>query len=407
MKTLPKKNNSCQYASKCKGNFTSSPKDNPSPGGGDSLLYLYSNNSTEIDSGLSKYSLICALQNVLSSYHKRQAETLHLNVSRLIESAPSINHIGFLTLTFKDNVTDPKEAYNRFRSFNSHFLAPSPDFGDWICVKEPQKRGAWHYHLIVVLKHDIRSSFDFEQYLYYEDQVVNGMPSLEIKRLRRLAVQSASPELRRYWSSLRLNLSRYRFGRSELLPIRTNKDAMAYYIGKYISKAIDARSESSKGVRLISYSRSWVKNSVNFQWHTEGSQLWRKKLQLFAAMNGCESFYHLTDKLGTGWAYKHADTIFNLPGPDEIGGFDNLVAQFNFLAKEHKPTDHLLERIENWKKHKNQINYNRIAQHLPNEAVTRSPYLPYNGESWHSYQQRIKGVHQNERKHPARNSNIT
>lgn len=260
--------------------------------GAESLLYLYSNNSIEEPKVSDKEATIGGLTALLSSYHKRQAQTLFLNVKRLIDLAPTTGHIGFLTLTFPDNVVDNKEASRRFNSLKTNFLNPHPDFGHSVTVKERQKRGAWHYHIIIHLKEDIRTGVDF-------DAIEKGNYS------------SASPYLRSLWADLRGAMSKYGFGRSELLPIRKGGEAMGRYVGKYISKHMGARDEQDKGVRLVSYSTGWVKNSVNFAWYTDGSKEWRKKLKIFAQYMGCTEFYQLTDKLGTGWAYKYAEDIDN------------------------------------------------------------------------------------------------
>lgn len=338
----------------------------PSPGGAFSLPCLYSNNATETLPHESEYSLISALQNLLSSYHKRQAETLHLNTKRLIEITPGgIDHVGFMTLTFVDNVTDAKEAYKRFTSLNNHFLAPSPDFLEWINVKEPQKRGAWHFHLLIGLEENIRSGFNFDEYLYYQNQIKPYMNAAEKRRLNRLACASANPALRTLWSKLRMAMPKYRFGRSEMLPIRTNDEGIARYIGKYISKGILGRSDAQKGIRLVSYSKGWAKNSVQFQWLTPGSQEWRKKLELFAAIHGCSSMYDLTDKLGPNWAYKYQDDIFSLPGPAEVTRYDSLIAKYQFLAKEHLTTERFMKRIEKWKQFRKQKYYQNIYNKMP------------------------------------------
>jgi hypothetical protein len=201
-----------------------------------------------------------------------------------------------MTLTFPDNVTDNKEASRRWNSFKTNYLSKHPAYGEWIHVKERQKRGAWHYHIIVVLKGDIRSGVNWEE-------MQNGVYT------------SASPYLRELWRDLRENLEKYGFGRSELLPVRSNENAMARYIGKYISKHIDQRAEDDKGVRLVNYSRDWVKNSMKFAWNNENSHEWRRKLSLFAKFVGCTELYQLQEKLGQGWAYNYADYIVAI---DEI-----------------------------------------------------------------------------------------
>lgn len=257
--------------------------------GSESLPCLFSNNSIETEN--KALEVVEALCSTLSPYWKKSAHTLYSNVSRLISFAPSIGHVGFLTLTFADNVMDHKEAYNRFRSFNTNFLSSYPEITHWLSVKERQKRGAWHYHLVVVLQGDIQEGINFEEF-------TQGNYS------------SASNYLRFMWRDLREACVKYKLGRSELLPIKSNAEGMARYLGKYISKHLNKRETSDKGVRLVNSSRNWSKNSVNFAWYTEGSVEWRRKLALFAEYLGCTELYELTEKLGSGWAFKYLDDIF-------------------------------------------------------------------------------------------------
>lgn len=261
-----------------------------------SLPCLYSNNvidGTPTD-GQEKLETVLGVCNLLSPYHKRQAHTLFANVHRLVTKvAPTVGHVGFLTITTPDNLTDNAELRKRFRSFLTNFLTPHPDFGEWVNTKEVQKRGAWHLHLVIVLSQDIRDGVDFEQ-------IAEGNYS------------SASPYLRRLWKELREALPLYGFGRSELLPVKAGPDAIARYVGKYISKHIGSRTEENKGVRLVSYSQGWTRNSCRFAWNTKNASEWRRKLALFAERHGCQEFYQLSAKLGQGWAYRYAQDIFDI-----------------------------------------------------------------------------------------------
>lgn len=248
-----------------------------------------------------------------------------MNVQRLIEKeAQSVDHVGFLTLTFPDSVTSNKEASRRFHSFRTHYLSKHEAFGNWVNQKERQKNrgkkegnsGAWHYHLIVTLNGDIRSGVNWEE-------------------LAKGNYRSANPFLRSLWKDLRENLEKYGFGRSELLPIRTNAEMMARYIGKYISKHIGQREEEDKGVRLTSYSSDWVKNSVKFAWNTANAHEWRRKLAKFAETLGCSELYQLSEKLGPGWVYKYLDdiiaidqTCFERLFNDRAEGFTRNVPEF-------------------------------------------------------------------------------
>jgi len=306
----------------CRDERNGSDGSTPKEARSDSLLYLYCNNSIENTPIVSlkhpetvhRLQCIQALCGVLSPYYRKASETLHLNVKRLIELAPSTGHVGFLTLTFKDNVTDHDQAYKRFRSMNSNFLSKFPEFGEWICVKERQSRGSWHYHLVIHLGQDIKTGFNWDLYGKALELKDHSAPYLspknkEYRKTMTEALRTASPYLRRLWQTLREELPKYGFGRSELLPIRSNEDAMARYLGKYIGKHLGARKRSDKGVRLVNYSKKWVKNSVNFQWNTDGAKQWRKNLKMFATFHGCNGIYGLRAKFGTNWAYKYANEI--------------------------------------------------------------------------------------------------
>lgn len=259
---------------------------------GPSLPCLYRNNSTETPSENTAKERIHALCGVLSPYHKKQAHTLFSNVERLVDLAPSEGHIGFFTLTTKDNVKDKAEFSRRWNSMCSHYWSNSPFFGHWIGCFEQQKRGSWHMHILVILSGDIRTGANLQEFAQGN-------------------YRSASPYLRALWRDLRSACSRYGFGRHEMLPIKSNAEAMARYIGKYISKHIVQRDETAKGARLVTSSKGWLKNSVRFAWNTEGSQEWRRKLQVFAHCLQCYDLEDLTAKLGPNWAYKHLDSIFN------------------------------------------------------------------------------------------------
>jgi len=56
-----------------------------------------------------------------------------------------------VTLTYKDNMTDPKRLYKDFDKFIKRLRYAYRDKSsiDYICVVEPQERGAWHCHLLL------------------------------------------------------------------------------------------------------------------------------------------------------------------------------------------------------------------------------------------------------------------
>ena len=185
--------------------------------------------------------------------------------------APSVCHVGFFTLTTPDNCSDHHEFRQRWRSFNSHYFSQSPHFGHWLATYERQRRGAWHLHVLVLLPYDIRTGVDFTQFA-----------------LGRYS--SAPPYLRAVWRELRIKCKAYGFSRHELLPIKSNADAMAQYIGKYISKHLGSRKDEDKGKRLIASSSGWTKNSIRFSWFNDNSILWRTNLAILARELGFKDF---------------------------------------------------------------------------------------------------------------------
>lgn len=255
------------------------------PQGGDALPCLSSNNCTELASAR------------LSSQARKSASALAWNVKAMAEKW-GLEHLGFLTLTFADHVLDGREAQRRFHSISTHILRER--YPAYIRVLERQKSGRIHYHLLVVLAEDIRTGFDFEA-------VSN--------RDYRLA----SPYLRREWAFWRRTAKDYRLGRTELLPIKSTSEGIARYVGKYISKHLQARQDADKGLRLVEYSKGARMASTRFQFATKGAASWRRKLKLFAS-TVCKargypipSMGALSKLLGPRWAYHWREFILSLP----------------------------------------------------------------------------------------------
>ncbi|OMI69615.1 hypothetical protein MP31_17395, partial [Escherichia coli N36254PS] len=206
------------------------------------LPCLYRNNCTEItDKTPSKPLSPAAFE--LSTNLKKSASALAWNVQHFVDTY-GLSNVGFLTLTFRDHVTDPKEAQRRFHSLKTHVLASR--YRAYIRVMEPMKSGRIHYHLLVALDSDIRTGFDF---FAVRDQDYS----------------SANKAIRAEWAFWRKTAPKYRFGRTELMPVRSNSEGIGRYVGKYISKGIESRTEQFKGTRLVEYSRKAKIASTRFQ----------------------------------------------------------------------------------------------------------------------------------------------
>lgn len=65
-----------------------------------------------------------------------------------------VSRVRWCTLTYADNMTDPKRLYKDFQQFNQRFQYYCKTHGyskpEYIVMMEPQGRGAWHAHLLYI-----------------------------------------------------------------------------------------------------------------------------------------------------------------------------------------------------------------------------------------------------------------
>lgn len=182
-----------------------------------------------------------------------------------------IERVGFLTLTFREDIQDRKEASRRFHSFLTNVLKKRYPAG--IRVMERQASGRIHFHCVVSLRDDIRTGFDFAQ-------------ATDVFLDKRTRYSSASSALKAEWSFLRGACEKYGFGRHELMPVKSNAEGIAKYVGKYLGKHWTARRADDKGARLVSYwgctgqaaARSRVA-SCQFQWANGKARVWRSQME--------------------------------------------------------------------------------------------------------------------------------
>jgi hypothetical protein len=257
-------------------------------GGEADLPCLNSNISTENTFGSPR----------LSTQQRKTAFILKTSVESLSNTF-KLPYIGFLTLTFAEPILCPKVAQKRLNSLLSHVVKTR--YQEYLGVFERQKSGRIHYHFLVVLPHDIRSGINFAE---FEDR----------------NYKSANKYLRSEWSFWRKTAKAYKFGRTELMPVKSNADAMARYVGKYISKHTEARQQNDKNVRLVRYSRGSRSGTTRFSFLSNGSKEWRRKLKTFAVIvqthypdipiNDISDFSKV---LGKNWAHKNREFILDLP----------------------------------------------------------------------------------------------
>jgi len=261
----------------------------------------------------------------LPAHRAKQAESLSQNVMALVTKF-GIDKIGFVTLTIGnyaragnfEGVREPKEASRRYNSAMTNFL--KEEFLAGVTVIEPHKSKALHFHTITALRHDIRTGFDWEAF-----------DRLKGHRMTAGDV-GASSELAGLWKWLRDGAPRYGFGRCQILPVRSNAEAIGRYAGKYISKGFALRIPEMKGVRLVRYFGHWdtrpaVNRPAKPPWSarhgrmTESAIAWRacmKQVQIQSRLQGREvTPENVRQECGRHWAFwmtpKMNATIFVEP----------------------------------------------------------------------------------------------
>ncbi len=224
-----------------------------------------------------------------STNGRKTAFALEQNVASFIKVS-GLGRVGFLTLTFAEHVTDRKEAQKRWHSLRTHILKNR--YCRILRVFERQKSGRIHFHVLVALQDDIRTGFSFDE-------------------ARGKVYRSANAALRREWAFWRKTAPRFRFGRTELLPIE-KPEAMGSYVGKYIAKHLDVRRPDDKGARLVQCSAGWKVASSTFSFNSPGAWVWRSKLRYWAVTRGCYSLEHVRSRFGRRWAHRYRDDIHGM-----------------------------------------------------------------------------------------------
>jgi len=257
-------------------------------------------------------------ENILKGNHRRTAFALAENVRAFVDRN-GLARCGFLTLTFADHVTDPREASRRFHSLSRRVLGHryrGPDgTAQWIRILERQKSGRIHYHLLVNVGSDIRTGFDFQAYclsrqLKRDYSHVKGVAETSVPKFRQGYWQSASRALRSEWAFWRKTAPAYGFGRTEIIPLRSCDVAVSLYLGKYVSKHIGQRKLEDKSVKLVGYSPDASRCSVRFGWVSENATLWRQHLETLAHHLGIEDIGGFPKFLGKGWCLRVMDLKF-------------------------------------------------------------------------------------------------
>jgi hypothetical protein len=225
-----------------------------------------------------------------------------------------LNHIGMQTLTIRENITDGREFNRRFKSISTNIFPKL--YEAWIRVYERQQRGAWHVHVIVATKTDIRGGSDAAVLSNLLQQNKDGRIT---KAIYYAGIQKhAASNLRGIWKEFRRlcglrefkhrrkskGKRYYKFDASHLLPIISTPQALAVYVSKYLGKGFQHRRPEDKGMRLVGCSRN-VSGvcSEHFSWADGAGRVWRFKLGTLGEMFGFRSQDDFARALGSKWAY--------------------------------------------------------------------------------------------------------
>ena len=116
------------------------------------------------------------------------------------------------------------------------------------------------------------------------------------------------------------------FDRCEALPVLSNADAIAFYIGTYIASQTERRAPEDKGMRSVRYSLKLRRHHQSFQFAYGGNAKWRHGCKILALLllihnepiaeriDGELVFHypkdHVRSRFGPRWPHKLAPWIF-------------------------------------------------------------------------------------------------
>ena len=232
-----------------------------------------------------------------------------------------VEKLFFLTLTFKEENLDAKEAQRRFNNFNRQFNRINQV--QWLYKGvEPQERGTLHYHIIGYHTHDLGAEkLDWEAYKATGKYRKEKKWGLMYKNQRALTA-SANDHLKEMWGKVRKIAEGSKMGRSEFLPVRS-ANSIGSYVGKYLGKCFASQNnnEWSKGLRRFSYSKKAPQvHGRQFSWVKGTKELtWRQKLAGWAHGMGVKDPDDLERKYGKMWALEQRESI-NYYGPRFYNG---------------------------------------------------------------------------------------
>jgi len=171
-----------------------------------------------------------------------------------------------------------KEAQRRFNCLATRVLRDR--YQEYICVVGRMKNGRIHFHLLLVSQKDIRdgaNTQEFDQKKY----------------------TSANSALRDEWAFWRATAREYELGRTELLPIKKNAQAIACYMARHLK----SRWTQDRGARLVRYSKGAKTSSTRFCWYSPRAITFQQKKAKLRKTLRFDSDDDFARMFGPRWMY--------------------------------------------------------------------------------------------------------
>jgi hypothetical protein len=292
----------------------------------DSLLYHSENNSDKSNDTKSRK---------LSNQQAKKMKALDENCKHFVKKL-GLEHLGFLTLTFKENLKCHKESQKRWNNLN-RLISREGKFEVLVKVKEYQKRGAIHYHMLIKSHKPIRGKIDWDIY----EQMGKATDLKEKRRLGKELAKTAEPHLVELWGWLRKKCKSTGFGRSEVMPIK-KAEHTKNYMGKYLEKDMENNKGSALGMRMITYGQKNTKvANTQFSWVNGKSSAFRLRLKQFAEARGIKDQEEMAEIFGKSWSYHLYKHVL----------FDRVTAEYNNQAFQElfDPTNNKQKMVWPWK----------------------------------------------------------
>jgi hypothetical protein len=206
------------------------------------------------------------------------------------------DRIGVLTLTTADECQSLREFQRRWNSLMTNFVRRLWRSGVW--VRERQMRtGNWHGHALVDVGFEIRPGFPFEE-------------------VSRRNYRNVDSRVRDLWKQLREKAPRYGFGRTELLPVKSNSEWAIKYLTSYLGKAL--LSEKTVGEEKARLFGTWgcLRNVYSrFDWVS--ARLVRKKKAWLGWAHGFVDEGAFSQGYGDRWWFRLGESLMRVILPED------------------------------------------------------------------------------------------